>query len=293
MNVLVTGASAGFGKLTVEKLLSEGHQVVASMRNVEGKNKDSAKELTDAGAHVVELDVTDDKSVVSGVEKAVELVGDLDAVVNNAGIGVLGWQELFTPEDWQKLFDVNVFGVQRVNRAVIPHMRERGSGVLVHVSSLLGRIVLPFYGPYNASKWALEAMAQNYRYELSGFGIDSVIVEPGGFPTSFMDSLLRSSDDSQNEAYGEMINVPQKTFEGFEQTLASNPAQNPQNVADAIAKVIAMPAGQRPMRTIVDAMGMGDPVEGYNEQLDQIHAGLYDAFGMSDMLQIKSSAKDS
>ncbi|MEM9687796.1 MAG: SDR family NAD(P)-dependent oxidoreductase [Bacteroidota bacterium] len=211
----------------------------------------------------------------------------LDVVINNAGVGVLGIQEQFTIEDFKRLFDINVFGVQRVNRAVLPHFRDQGSGLLIHISSLLGRIAFPFYGPYNASKWALEALAENYRVELSGFGVDSCIVEPGGYPTGFMSNLMKPSDISQNESYGEMVNAPQQMFENFEGALASNPAQNPQNVADAIADLISTPAGQRPVRTVVDNMGMGTHIEPYNNQLAQIHEGLYNAFGMEEMLKLK------
>ena len=285
--ILITGASSGFGALTVKTLLKEGYSVVATMRNPESKNKAAAEELSALGAKVVNLDVTDDESVNSGVAKAIELLGGLDVVINNAGVGVLGLQEQFSIDDFKRLFDINVFGVQRVNRAALPYLRGQGSGLLIHVSSLLGRIALPFYGPYNASKWALEALAENYRVELSGFGVDSCIVEPGGYPTKFMDSLMMPSDHSQDAGYGAMINVPKQTFEGFEQALASNPAQDPQNVADAIANLIKTPAGQRPMRTVVDNMGMGTHIEPYNKQLDQIHEGLYNAFGMGDMLKLK------
>ncbi|MEO1054953.1 MAG: SDR family oxidoreductase [Bacteroidota bacterium] len=287
--ILITGTSGGFGKLAVNTLLAKGHTVVASMRGTEGKNKASADELRAAGAHVVEMDVINDESVNKGVEQAIALAGGLDVLVNNAGVGVIGLQETFTPEDWQRVFEVNVFGVQRVNRAVIPHFRSQQSGLLIHVSSLLGRMTLPFYGPYNATKWALEAMAENYRVELSGFGIDSCIVEPGGFATSFMDNLFRPSDDSRNEGYGEMANAPQQLLEGFEQALASNPAQDPQNVADAIVDLAEAPAGQRPMRTVVDNMGMGDHIKGYNDQLEQIMHGIYGAFDMGDMLKVKTS----
>ncbi|NQZ79206.1 MAG: SDR family oxidoreductase, partial [Ekhidna sp.] len=256
--VLITGANGGFGALTVHTLLDQGHSVVATVRNPESKNKEAAETLSKAGAHIVNMDVTDDKSVEEGVAKTIELLGGLDVVVNNAGIGVLGIQEQFTTEDFQKLFEVNVFGVQRVNRAALPHLRKQGSGLLIHVSSLLGRIAFPFYGPYNASKWALEALAENYRVELSGFGVDSVLVEPGGYPTGFFDSLLKPSDRSQDEAYGDMVHAPQQAFESFEGALANNPAQDPQNVADAIVHLIETPAGERPARTVVDKMGMGD-----------------------------------
>ncbi len=282
--ILVTGASGGFGKLITQTLLDKGHAVIASMRNPGDKNREIADELNTIGAHIVEIDVTSEDSVKQGVETA----GTLDVVVNNAGVGVIGLQESFPPEDWQKLFDINVFGVQRVNRAVLPGMRKRGSGLLIHISSLLGRMTLPFYGPYNASKWALEALAENYRVELSGFGVDSCIIEPGGFPTSFMDSLMQPSDSARNEGYGEFAIAPKNLFTNFEKALAENPDQNPQNVADAVADLIETPAGKRNFRTVVDKMGMGDHIQGYNEQLEQITSGIYNAFGMGDMLKLKA-----
>lgn len=285
--VLITGANGGFGKLTAHTLLKKGHTVVASMRGTKGKNQSAAEELKKAGAQVVEIDVTSDTSVHEGVEGAVKMAGGLDVVVNNAGVGVIGLQEAFTPEDWKKLFDINVFGVQRVNRAVLPHMRSKKSGLLVHISSLLGRMTIPFYGPYNASKWALEALAENYRSELSGFGIDSCIVEPGGYPTTFMDNLVKPSDTSRNSGYGNFAQAPMELFTNFEKALAANPAQNPQNVADTVAALIDTPAGQRPFRTVVDKMGMGEPIKGYNDHLEQVTTGVYNAFGMGDMLKLK------
>ena len=284
--VIITGANGGFGALTVKTLLKEGHKVVATMRNPESKNKAAADELSALGANIVNLDVTHEQSVNEGIKKAIELLDGLDVVINNAGIGVLGIQEQFTIDDFKKLFDVNVFGVQRVNRAALPFLRKQGSGLLIHVSSLLGRIAFPFYGPYNASKWAVEALAENYRIELSGFGVDSCLVEPGGYPTGFFDSLLKPSDRSQDSSYGDMIHAPKQAFENFEGALANSPAQNPQNVADAIANLINTPAGSRPARTVVDKMGMGDHIDPYNNQLAQIHEGLFNAFGMGDMLKL-------
>lgn len=287
--VLITGASGGFGKLSTLTLLENGHKVVASMRNVNSKNKEVAAELEAAGAFVVELDVTNDTSVENAVNKSIELMDGIDVVVNNAGVGVLGMQEHFTTDDFHKLFDINVYGVQRVNRAAIPYLRKQNSGLIIHVSSLLGRISLPFYGPYNASKWALEALAENYRVELSGFGVDSVIVEPGGYPTTFMNALLRPSDNTRTADYGALNDLPQQMFEGFEGALKNNPEQNPQKVADAILKLVNTPGGERPMRTVVDNMGMGDHIGPYNEQLSQITSGIYNAFGMGDMLKLKIS----
>ncbi len=285
--ILITGASGGFGKLTTLTLLKEGHKVAATMRNVQTKNKEVAAELEAAGAHIFELDVTNDNSVTRGVNQAIEILRGIDVVINNAGVGVVGMQEHFTPEDFQALFDINVFGIQRVNRAVLPHLRQQGSGLVIYVSSLLGRMAMPFYGPYNASKWALEAMAENYRIELNGFGIDSCIVEPGGFETTFFTNLLKPSDESRNASYGEFMNVPQQFVEGFAGALASNKEQKPQNVADAIVKLINTAPGERPLRTPVDNMGMGAAIQPYNEMLDQITASIFGNFGMGDMLKLK------
>jgi NAD(P)-dependent dehydrogenase (short-subunit alcohol dehydrogenase family) len=285
--ILITGASGGFGKLTTLTLLKEGHQVAATMRNVQTKNSEVAAELQAAGAQIVELDVTDDNSVTKGVNHAIEMLRGIDVVINNAGVGTIGMQEHFTPEDFKQLFDINVFGVQRVNRAVLPHMRERGNGLIIYVSSLLGRFALPFYGPYNTSKWAMEAMAENYRVELSGFGIDNCIVEPGGYPTTFMVNLMKPSDNSRTDSYGEFMNVPGQLASGFEQALANNPSQDPQNVADAIAKLVNSSAGERPFRTIADNMGMGAAIKPYNDMLEQVTAGIYGNFGMGDMLKLK------
>ena len=134
-NVFITGANGGFGRLTTLSLLAAGHTVVATTRNIETRNAAAAEELRAAGAHVVELDVTDEASVDAAMANAVDFVGRIDVVVNNAGVGSIGLLETFTPADWQAIFDINVFGVQRVNRSALPLMRAQGSGLLVVVTS--------------------------------------------------------------------------------------------------------------------------------------------------------------
>ena len=289
--VLITGTSTGFGKLIAESLIAKGHTVVASMRGVDGKNAAAAAELKEAGAHVVELDVTDDASVEKGVAAAIEAAGGLDVVVNNAGVGVVGLQEDFTPEDWKRVFEVNVFGVQRVNRAALPHLRAQGSGLLIHVSSLLGRFVLPFFGPYNSTKWALEAMAENYRVELSGFGVDSVIVEPGGYGTDFMANCMRPSDTSRQASYGEMAGAPEAMLAGFEQNYEQDDAPDPQWIADSVLDLVDAPDGERPFRTVRDGMGMAEPIEAINAASEQAMTGIYTAFQMDGMLKLNTAAK--
>jgi len=287
--ILITGASKGFGKLITDTLLKDGHTVAASMRDTNGRNKAAAEELKASGAIPIELDVINDASVEAGVEAALKEMGGIDTVINNAGVGVIGQQEAFTPEDWQNLFDINVFGVQRVNRAVLPHMRQQRNGLLMHISSLLGRVVIPFYGPYNATKFALEAMADNYRVELSPLGIESIIVEPGGFGTNFLDALWKPTDQARKQSYGPMADAPEQSIAQFEQMFIGENAPNPQMVADAISGILKMPKGQRPFRTTVDGIGMDAAIKPYNEAADQMTRTLYENMGMANLLTVNTA----
>ncbi|SMF15455.1 NADP-dependent 3-hydroxy acid dehydrogenase YdfG [Alteromonadaceae bacterium Bs31] len=278
--ILITGASKGFGLLTAHALLAQGHEIAASMREPHGRNAESAEQLKAAGAHIVEIDVSDEASVIKGTKAALESLNGLDVLVNNAGVGVIGIQETFTTADMQKVFDINVFGVHRMSRAVLPVFREQNAGLMVNVSSLLGRITIPFYGPYNATKWALEAMSENYRLELAQYGVDVALIEPGGFPTTFMDALIRPSDHQRISSYGEFANAPAAAMQSFEAALKANPQQDPQAVAEAIVSVIEAQKGQRPFRTTVDFIGMGEPINAYNAELERIEDSIYSAMGV-------------
>ncbi|MEM6481502.1 MAG: SDR family oxidoreductase [Pseudomonadota bacterium] len=288
MNILITGANSGFGQLIVSDMLSAGHSVVGSMRDIAGRNAGAATALQALGAEIVEIDVTDDTSVAKGVADAVSKVGQIDALINNAGVGAHGLQENFSADDFRRLFEINVFGVQRMIRAVVPDMRARGEGLIVNVSSLLGRVALPFYGPYNATKWALEAMSENYRAELSGFGVEVALIEPGGFPTGFMANLMQPSSRDRDASYGEMADAPEKSLAGFEAFLAENPQQAPQIVSDALVSLIARPHGTRPFRTEIDRIGMAEPIKDYNDHLGQVTQGLYSNLGIDGLLKVQT-----
>jgi len=290
-NILITGASGEFGKLTVRTLLKNGHKVVASMRDIKGKNKNIAEQLAKEGAYIVEIDVTDDSSVESGIDLAIKRVGRLDVVINNAGIGAYGIQETFTLEDWKKLFEVNVFGVQRINRAILPHMRNNNIGLLIYVSSLIGRITLPFWGAYGATKWALEAMVEGYRVELSGLGIDSCIIEPGPFPTTFFNDINKPSDLERENSYGKLSKTAKESFIDFGKTLSSMEEQKPQNVADAILKLVDTPTGKRNFRTVIDNIGIGEYISPYNNKLEEITFNIYKNFGIENMLASNNLAR--
>jgi NAD(P)-dependent dehydrogenase (short-subunit alcohol dehydrogenase family) len=286
-NVLITGAGSGFGRLTVTALLDAGHAVAGSMRDISGRNREVAEDLTALGVTVIEIDVTDDSSVDNGIQQAIATLGGIDVVINNAGVGALGLQEGFTADDWKKVFDVNVFGVQRINRAVIPHMKQRNEGLLIQIASLTGRLSIPFQGPYSPSKWAVEALAELYRVELSQFGIDSAIIEPGGMPTEFLGRLVAPSDPDRLKDYGDVAALPGAFFDAFETTFAANPAQDPQLVADAVVDLIALPVGARPFRTVVDRMGLGELVAPYNDHLESLTQRIYSMFEIDHLLHVK------
>ncbi|MEM8571318.1 MAG: SDR family oxidoreductase [Pseudomonadota bacterium] len=287
MNVLITGASSGFGAMIVRDLIAAGHRVAGSVRDPNGRNAEPAAKLRSLGAEVVEIDVTDDASLEAGVRDAEAKLGQIDVLINNAGVGVHGLQENFSAADLHRVFDINLYGVQRMMRAVLPNMRARGSGLVLNISSLLGRVTLPFYGPYNASKWAVEALSENYRVELSGFGVDVAVIEPGGFPTNFFGNLLHPTSPDRDESYGEMADAPRASFEGFASFLEANPQQTPQLVVDAVLGLVAMEPGTRPFRTVVDKIGMGDPIVAYNQTHDEVTKGIFTAFGMDNMLTLK------
>lgn len=292
-SILITGSSSGFGLLTARTLLEKGYTVFATMRDLDGKNAARANELRvfadgkKGALRLLELDVTSDTSVETAVQQALDEAGYLDVVINNAGFGMVGFAEGFTVDQFQKIFDVNVFGVQRVNRAVLPAMRERGSGLLIHVSSSMGRIVLPFAAPYTATKYAVEGMAESYRYELAGTGVDAVVVEPGGFGTGFVSNLAMPVDEARVESYGALQEIPQQMWSGMGEQLQGDNAPDPQVVADAILTLIETPAGQRPLRTVVDPITGGGAASAINQTTDQIQSQLLGAFGLGDLLSVK------
>ena len=257
--VLITGSSSGFGELTARSLSKGGYKVYATMRNVNGKNADKANALSSLeGVTVLDLDVTNQSSIESAVNTIISREGKIDVLVNNAGVGTGGYTEPFTAEEFQNVFDINVFGIQRLMNAVLPSMRENRSGLVINVSSVMGRMVIPYSGVYTASKWAVEGLTETYKYELAPTGVDVAIVEPGGFGTNFMAGMVLASDEARIESYGELNKIPQQMWEGFAAHLQSEHGPDPQEVADAIVELIGMPAGQRPLRTVVDPMTGGE-----------------------------------
>lgn len=283
--VLITGAGSGFGRLTARALAAAGHTVFATLRDPEGRNAEAAADLRRLGGpapgtiHTLELDVTDDGSVETAVARALELVDRIDVAVNNAGVGMSGFTEAFSAAEVRRLFEVNLFGVQRVNRAVLPSMREAGSGLLVHVSSIMGRLVIPFAGPYTATKWALEGLAESYRYELAGTGVEVTIVEPGAFVTGHAERISAPADERRSAAYGELTRRPERMWGRFVELL-EEASPDPARVAAAIHELIELPAGRRPLRVVVDPMLGGSGPRAINRAAAAAQAELLATLGL-------------
>lgn len=188
--ILITGTSNGFGNDIAKTLAAAGHRVFATMRDMNGRHCEAANDLQSKGIQTLELDVTNNASVEAAFKELFgKTGGKLDVLVNNAGIASGGLSETFTPEQLRDLFEVNVFGVHRVIRAALPEMQKSKSGLIINVGSILGRLTLPFYGLYGASKHAVEALTEGYRYELSQLGIDVVLIQPGPYPTGLWSSI--------------------------------------------------------------------------------------------------------
>jgi len=287
--ILVTGASGAFGSLTCIQLVENGYQVVGAMRSLKGKNEAIANQLKSKGVVLVEMDVTSEESVEAAVKSAIDAMGGLDTVFNNAGIGANGILECFTSDDIQKMFEVNVFGVQRLMRAVLPYLRQQGKGTIIHTSSCIGRVTTPFLASYSASKYALESLAEGYRAELSGFGIETCIVEPGGFPTGFMSGMITPSDTERMKQYGEMANLPESSINGYVAYVESIPEQRPERVAEAVVKLVNTPFGEKPFRTVVDFSGLKQAIENYNNVLNETTRAIYIANGVDNLLSLNKN----
>ncbi|MEO1053177.1 MAG: SDR family oxidoreductase [Bacteroidota bacterium] len=293
-SVLVTGTSSGFGKLTVETLAKDGHKVFATMRGVNGKNAEAAKGLSDwakehnLNVHVIELDVTSDASVKAAADEVMSKADTIDVVVNNAGIYAGGFNETYTAEDFQRIYDVNTFGPLRVSNAFLPYMRKQGNGLLIHVTTIMASVNIPFSGVYTSSKYAADAIAESYRYELAPFGIDSVIIQPGAFPTEILGKVYEPSNGAVGEQYGPVMGAVEKVQQAFANMFEGEAAQNPQDVADAVKKLIDTPAGERPLRTVVDKLISQGP-EAVNNVTNNVQKQLLNSMNLAELESVKNS----
>ena len=288
--IIITGASSGFGALSARALADAGHTVYAGMRDIAGRNADNAALATRYGAsagkdlRTVELDVGSQDSVDDAVATVVAETGRLDVVIHNAGHMVIGPAEAFTVDEIAAVFDTNVLGTQRVNRAALPVLRCNGAGLLVWVGSSSTRGGTPPYlGPYFAAKAAMDALAVSYAAEVARFGIETTIVVPGSFTrgTNHFANSGQPQDSSTVEVYDErypdlMAQVAQRLA-----ALAPRDA-DASEVARKIAEIVAMPHGKRPFRVHIDPADDGAAV--VDAVADRIRAEFLRRIGLQDLL---------
>jgi NAD(P)-dependent dehydrogenase (short-subunit alcohol dehydrogenase family) len=281
--IFITGASSGFGYETSKALAQKGHTVYAGMRDVSGKNAEKAQELErwakEAGyaVHILEVDVTDEASINKAVSVSIEK-GGIDVLINNAGIGTWGIDEGYTTLQAEQVFDVNLFGMMRMNRAIVPHFRAKGNGLIIYISSGLGRIVLPFMGIYTASKFAVEGYAETVNYELAPLGIQSVIIEPGAFDTPFMTHSIEPKNDIIG-TYGPTEKMLQAFGDGFDERAETGGFGNPAEVVNALVEEVERTHTTRPLRRPV-GQDVLVPVSTINKTCDEVQNQLLANFGL-------------
>lgn len=293
--VLITGCSSGFGLLAAKQLAARGDRVFATMRDPDGKNRAAAEELravaasTGSDIEVLDLDVTSDGSVDAAAAAVLAKAGAPDVIINNAGQMYVGLAEAFTAEELSRQLDVNVVGIHRVCRAFLPSMRQRGGGLMINISSVAGRVAIPFFAVYHASKWAVEGYSLAARRELACAGVDVVVVEPGPFTTELFPQSPRPKDeDNRARSYPE---VAQQTFDGMGaafEGMFSDPEvpTDPADVVDRFVKLIDMAPGTRPFRSVVGFdMGVTE-----RNATDEAHDGPFlQTMGLEEFVQLRTT----
>lgn len=295
--VLVTGAGTGIGHLSVKSLALAGHTVYASMRDIHGRNAARVRELRDwafangADVRAVELDVLSQAAADAAVATIVAERGRLDVVVHNAGHLVIGPTEAYTPEEIGKVFDTNVLGAQRVNKAVLPVMRQQRQGLLLWVGSSTTRGGFPpFLGPYAAAKAAMDALAVTMAYELARFNIETSIVVPGAFTsgTDHFANAGRPADEATSAAYAVYDGLMKQI--GARLSALMPPDADPAAVAADIAYIVGLPHGSRPFRSITDFVD--DGVTAVTEVAERVRQEFAERIGIADLLKPSRAVLD-
>ncbi|CAM5702243.1 SDR family NAD(P)-dependent oxidoreductase [Streptomyces antimycoticus] len=290
--VVITGASSGFGALAARALADAGNTVYAGMRETAGRNAPQVQAAADyAKEHGVdlrsiELDVNSGDSVDSAVKQVIEEHGCIDVVIHNAGHMVTGPAEAFTPEQLAQLYDVNVLSTQRVNRAVLPHLRKAGRGLVVWVSSSSVKGGTPPYlGPYFAAKAAMDSLAVSYAGELARWGVETSIVVPGSF-TSGTNHFAHSGHPADGAVESEYETKYPGLLQQVSQKLATLAPESAEAslVSDEIARIVSLPDGERPYRVHIDPANDGS--EEVSTVADRIRREFLTRIDLGDLLTV-------
>jgi NAD(P)-dependent dehydrogenase (short-subunit alcohol dehydrogenase family) len=292
--ILITGASGGFGALTARALADAGHTVYAGMRNIAERNQQAAADARayatehDVVLRPVEMDVVVQDSIDRAVATVLEEAGRIDVLLHNAGHMMIGPTEAFRPEQLAELYDTNVLSTQRVNRAVLPHLRAQRDGLVLWMSSTSCRGGTPPYlAPYFAAKAGMDSLAVSYAAELARFGVDTSIVVPGSFTvgTNHFAHAGHASDTEVSEAYEEKYAGLVDQVAGRLAKLAPDD-QDPGDVSRAVVDLVAMPKGKRPFRVHIDPAD--DGAEVVNAVGDRMRTEFYRRVGLEDLLTVSA-----
>ena len=252
ISILITGCSSGFGRLGAEHYARRGAKVFATMRNLprpEAAELEALAKSDNLDITVLEIDITKDAEVKAGVAAALKAAGGkLDVLINNAGMSIAGPIEGQDIEATQLIFDTNVFGAQRMARAVLPSMRAHKSGYIFNVTSQLGRVIIPGFGQYSPTKFALEAMSEQMAYEVSPFNIDVTIIQPGGYPTKIWFNQNAPSAALKSRLTKDVIDAYPQFTAGMGKREAGGGEADPMDIPRAISTAISQPQGTRPLR---------------------------------------------
>lgn len=229
--ILITGASSGMGHEAAKELAQEGHVVYGGARRIE-----KMQDLAQYGVRPIRLDVTDEDACKRAVDEIIKEQGRIDVLINNAGYGSYGAIEDVTLDEARRQFDVNVFGVAALIKAVLPHMRQRHSGRIITTGSMGGRLVSFFGGWYHATKYSIEALSDALRMELKPFGIDVTIIEPGCIKTDW--GHIAADHLAQSAKGGAYEQIAEKTAEGMHKLYSGNMMSDPKVVVRAISKAV-------------------------------------------------------
>ena len=289
--ILITGASSGFGRLTAEVLAKAGYTVFASMRETKGRNAPEVKKIEEfskkqgVDLRALELDVLSEESVSAAVARVLADAGCIDVLIHNAGHMVFGPAEAFTPDQLAELYDINVLSTQRVNRAVLPHLRERREGLVIWVSSSSSAGGTPPYlAPYFASKAGMDAMAVQYARELTLWGIETSIIVPGAF-TGGTNHFAHSGTPADKARAAEYDAGPYKGYgKKIQEAFAAivPPDADAGKVAEAIVAIVDAPFGKRPFRVHVDPTQDGADVT--FTVMDRVRAEMLHRVGLPELL---------
>lgn len=228
---LVTGGSSGIGKATVLKLLQAGVNVYTAARNL-----DKMKELGDQGVKLIQMDVTDEGSIKGGVDEMLKRESSIDILINNAGYGSYGAIEDISLDEARRQFEVNIFGLAALTKMVLPTMRQNKYGKIVNISSMGGKIYTPFGGWYHATKHALEGLSDCLRLETQPFGIDVIIIEPGGIATPW--GIIAAENLKKTSGQGAYAQAANKVADNMAKLYGSNQLTKPDVIAQLILKAV-------------------------------------------------------